>query len=1492
MDTQAGKVIKSYAIEGLIGTGAFGAVYKARQAVVEREVAIKIIWPAFANHPNFIRRFEAEAQLVAGLEHPYIVPLYDYWRDPDGAYIVMRLLRGGHLRGQLGNGDRWDVRDINRFLGQVGAAMALAHRYGVVHRDIKPENILLDEDRNAYLADFGIAQIVSTTREDDEFSSMGSPAYAAPEQFSGGITSSQSDIYSLGVVLYEMLTGEHPFPDLENLTGTQLIEMRSSVALPSLLQKRPDLPPMLNDVVQKATAIDAKKRFPDALSLAAAFQAASGQGTRSSISITTAEIASTIPNPYKGLRAFQEADAQNFFGRETLVRRLVNRLKEPGEYSRFLAVVGPSGSGKSSVVKAGLLPALRQGVLPASETWFFDEFAPGSQPFQELENTLTGLASNPPAHLARRLRASADGLRDVLNEVLPPDGSELFLFIDQFEEIFTLVDEPENVNLFIAALYNAVIAPNSRLRVVITIRADFYDRPLLQPRIADLVRERTEVVVPLSQQELESVIVEPARRVGVTIDSGLIAAIVAEVKEQPGSLPLLQYTLSELFERREGSLITLQAYRDLGGVRGALAQRAEELFQQLNAEEREALRQLFLRLITLGEGTEDTRRRALLGEVTALQDSLGSHDPQMMRRLIDFLGKSRLLTFDRDPATRSPTLEVAHEAIIREWGRLRAWLDDSRNDVRMQRTLAALAADWDVSGRDSGFLMRGIRLDNYEKWAQATTLALTDSENRFITASLSEKHQRAQEEKVRQEREKVLERRSVQRLRLLVGGLAVMVLGAFILTGFAFNERSIAESERSRAVEARATSDASARISQSLALEAGARRALIEDDGDLALSLALMANDVEGAPVQSQRTLAEVAFSPGTRLLLSAETTDDAHTAEVPGAAISADNRYLASGSLDATVKIWEANTGNLLHTLTGHNGDVEFVAFSPDGQYLVSAATDFQAILWDVATGAELRRFSGHTDPVRAALFTPDGTQLITAASDTFLILWDIASGQEIRRFVGHEQAVESAALSPDGTLLLSGARDGKLYLWDVASGQRLREFVGQGSSTIYDVAFSPDGTRAVSGAGDGALLGWDVLTGLQQARFVGSSRADVRAVAFAPDEARLYSATSDGIIHVWDTTTALEINRLVGHHDAVQGLDISRDGRWLLSGGNDATLRLWNIGIPGAAAELQPHTGRVSGLVYSADGNMLFSVSADGTLRGRDFTTQQEKAYYQNPEMTLQAVAITADGAVAALGSRQGDLILLDMATGAELRRLTGHTDTIESLIFLANGQQLVSAGDDGLIILWNVADGSEIRRFAGHDGAVYSVALTVDETRLASGGRDDLAILWDVTTGAEIRRFAGHTNSVHSVAITPDSTRLITGSRDAFMIVWDIETGAEIARLNPNAGTVAALSFAPDGTLLSGTGGGAVIRWEMTTYTEVQRFETNNAQVFAVQSCRTAGCQTAASGLEDGRIILWRTLEAAALIEWARDNRYVRQLDCFEGKQYRVALPECES
>jgi hypothetical protein len=396
-------------------------------------------------------------------------------------------------------------------------------------------------------------------------------------------------------------------------------------------------------------------------------------------------------------------------------------------------VVGPSGSGKSSVVRAGLVPALRAGRLPGSERWLLVDLLPGAHPLEELEAVLLSIALNPPETLLNQLREDERGLIRAVKRVLPRDETvELVLLIDQFEEVFTLLEDEGARVHFLMSLHAAVADARSRVRVIVTLRADFYDRPLLYPDPGELLRERTEVILPLSGEELERAIERPAARVGVALEAELLAAIIKDVGEQPGALPLLQFALTELFERREGRVLTLAAYRASGGVRGALTRRAETIYAALDEPARENARQLFLRLVTLGEGVEDTRRRTLRAELTALTtdhrspttdgdgvvpSSLVVGSSSVVDEVLERYGEARLLSFDRDPLTRAPTVEVAHEALLREWGRLQSWLAESRAGIRMQRLLAAAAAEWGAAGRDVSYLLSGGRLAQFEDWA-------------------------------------------------------------------------------------------------------------------------------------------------------------------------------------------------------------------------------------------------------------------------------------------------------------------------------------------------------------------------------------------------------------------------------------------------------------------------------------------------------------------------------------------------------------------------------------------------------------------------------------------------------------------------------------------------------------------------------------------------------------------------------------------------------
>ena len=731
-----GEPLRGYRLLEQIGEGAFGVVYRAIQPQVGREVAVKSIHPELANQPDFVRRFEREAQLVARLEHPHVVPLYDYWREPDAAYLIMRFLRGGSLEDLLGEGGL-DVDRAAGILDQVASALAAAHRQGVVHRDVKPGNVLLDEDGNAYLSDFGVALGVGMPEQTTGTMIRGTPAYLSPEQIRLESLTPRSDIYSLGVVLYEMLTGEHPFPDG---SINVLLEQHLQRPLPSVRGVRPELPPTVDAVIARATAKHPDQRFSDALEVAAAFRAAVERHPLHAAAV------GEIRNPYKGLRAFLEADAADFFGRETLVRRLAERLAEPGTRSRFLCVVGPSGSGKSSVVRAGLVPALRRGAVAGSEQWFVVDVAPGPHPLRELESALLGIAIQPPPSLLDELERDELGLARAVDRVLPDPNAELFIVLDQLEEVFTLVEDDSERSLVLESVRAAVEAPGSRVRIVATLRADFFDQPLSVRGFGELLAERTEAITPMSPEQLERAIAGPAEHVGLEVEPGLVAAMVTDVADHPGALPLLQFALTELAEQQEGALTLV----DLPPDRRCLGRPGSSRGADLHGEDaagRDAGRQLFLRLVTLGEGTEDTRRRVRRSELDALEVDRGSMDA-----VIEAFGRHRLLSFDRDEITREPTVELAHEALIHAWTRLRDWIDEAREDVRTHRRLVASADEWVGSGEEPSFLLTGARLEGLASWVSETPLALGRRERQFVEKSLERHEAEVQAERARRPR--------------------------------------------------------------------------------------------------------------------------------------------------------------------------------------------------------------------------------------------------------------------------------------------------------------------------------------------------------------------------------------------------------------------------------------------------------------------------------------------------------------------------------------------------------------------------------------------------------------------------------------------------------------------------------------------------------------------------------------------------------------------
>jgi DNA-binding SARP family transcriptional activator len=535
-----------------------------------------------------------------------------------------------------------------------------------------------------------------------------------------------------------------------------------------------------------------------------------------------ASAAATGPrNPYKGLRAFSEQDQADFYGREVLVDRLLARLAEVARNGRLLAVVGPSGSGKSSVVRAGLLPRVRAGAIEGSGRWQVEVMYPGADPFRELAAALDHAAGSGDQR--RRERLEGGDLALEVTEALPGDQTNLLLVIDQFEELFALVTDEARRTAFLALLSDTLTAPDGHLLVIVTLRADAFDQPLRSPAFGELVRTGTEIVTPLSTDELERAIVRPAQSVGVELEAGLTTEVIADVARQPGELPLLQYALTELFERGDGRQLTRAGYAAIGGVLGALGRRADETLAGLEPGQRETARQVFLRLVVPDEHDRPSSRRATRSDLHALVD-----DQAQVDQVLDAFGRARLLAFDRDPDTAAATVEVAHEALISHWPRLAAWVEQARDDIRMRRRLTDAALEWERSGRDADYLLTGNRLDGLASWAGSASLRLDRSERELLDASLAEQHRRREADAARSAHERSLERRATFRLRALVVVLVVALIGATTMSIAIYGQ---GETARERADMA---------LARQLAL---ASIASLETDPDLSLLLGVRAAD-------------------------------------------------------------------------------------------------------------------------------------------------------------------------------------------------------------------------------------------------------------------------------------------------------------------------------------------------------------------------------------------------------------------------------------------------------------------------------------------------------------------------------------------------------------------------------------------------------------------------------------------------------------------------
>ncbi len=1127
------RAMRGYEIGERIGEGAFAVVHRAVQPGIERDVAIKIIRSELADRPDFVRRFEQEAQVVAAVEHPHVVPLYDYWRRPGAAYLVMRLLRGGSVEDALRARGPFSQQATADLLRTVGGALESAHRKGVVHRDVRPANLLLDEDGTVYLADFGIALPTSSLSD----IAVPSAPYASPEMLRGEPIGVASDVLSLGVTTFELLTGRLPFADSNDYA--ELIRRQLAEPLPSARATRTDLPPAIDEVLARATAKAPDDRHSSVGALVDELVEVLDPATkrRDGRKVPSRRSTEVVENPYVGLHAFDERDANLFHGREALVTELVEAVTA----HRFVVAVGPSGSGKSSAVRAGLVPALRRGAVTGADQWFVTTMVPGTDPIDAFETALLRVAVNPPASLRDQL-AEPGGLLRSVRRVLPDDDTQILVVVDQFEELFTQVGEAEQ-DRFLSELAAAITAPASPLRVVATLRADHYDVPLRHREFAQLVTDGTVTVRPMTPGELERVVVRPAAAVGVEVEPALVAELVSGVTERPAALPLLQFSLTEVFERRVADVMLASTHHDLGGLTGAVAARADRIVDAGGEADEAEARRIFGRLVTLGEGSEDTRRRALRSEFGQSERTAW---------LLDAFASARLLTLGRDEASRQPTVEVAHEALLRDWPRLRGWLDDDRDDLRTQRVVADAANAWRRSGRDHGELARGGRLVAATELVERRPELLNDDETEWVAASRAA----ADEAEARRDAAAAKDRRQNRRLRQLLGVAAVLVVVAVVAAAVAVVARNNAldsEQAATAAEEAALTAEEDALVAAADAVDArdsalDSEQAAVEaeQDADIERLSAISAARIDTAPdvalllaLEAQRRRDDAGTQSALHQAIATNPSIVAITPSPLGVAavttVSRDGAVAVSWSntVDgARVVFFDPETGTPLGDEYTADADVGQLAVAGDGSIAATAFSDGSIRFLDAAGTETSDRLAPAAELFGIALDGPGNRVALALSTGTTVV--EVASGENVATYPLSEVTSELSvgdvpvALAPDGstmavafadpptlngTVLSSDPFVGGVDLVDVATGEPIGRIDGGIASAVevseqgrVAVGFE-DGSVAIGTVGsNGASTTFDTFGG------------QVTAIGTDTDGA-IATATTDGVLRLWDS-------------------------------------------------------------------------------------------------------------------------------------------------------------------------------------------------------------------------------------------------------------------------------------------------------------------------------------------------------------------------------------
>ncbi|MCC6832537.1 MAG: protein kinase [Thermoleophilia bacterium] len=1476
---EMGDRIGTYRIESIAGSGGMGVVFRARDEQLDRWVALKVIAPEYARDPRFREMFLRESRAAAAIEHPNVIPVYRADEDAHRLYIAMRLVEGESLADLLARRGRISPAQAARIVGQVAAALDAAHRRGLIHRDVKPANILVGaDDDTAYLSDFGLATRFVSNAAGGRWA--GTLAYLAPEQIRGGTLDARTDVYALGCVMFQALTGRVPFSTRDE-QAAQIAHLTQ--APPRVSETAPGVPAGFDALVARAMAKRPDDRFPSARAFADALaalrfdavlvhhpaDAAAAAELRSALRGAGLEVwepspgaddiaealrasascvvlvgaqglgdwareplsiaqdvalrdrayrigAALLPgcpdpfgpgmaflagrrwadlrlgtadrdgrrelvrlvreepppppgdgvsdvSPYPGLAPFGERDAGVFVGREDEVAMLLERLRG----RRFLAVVAPSGSGKTSLLHAGLLPALRED--PAGTDWRIAAFAPGTRPLAALSAAVAPLVSLRDRPQAGALGTDPSALRRALEDTLPADGSDarILLLVDQFEEVFTLA-EPDERGAFLDALVDVATLPGGRVWVVAAMRADFYQHCAEHGALRDLVASNQFLLGPMGPAALRRAIEVPARRSGLVLETGLTRHILNDLAGRPGALPLLQHLLLELWHRRRGRELTLEAYAASGGVEGALARRADTVHAELTPQQQALARRILLRLTQPGEGTEDTRRRAELRELVTDPAEHADVDA-----VVGAFTAARLLTTSRDASTGRPTVEVAHEALIRGWPRLRRWIADEREALVAQHRLTQAADEWERADRDEGHVYRGARL---AAWRERDRAALNDRERGFLAAS-----------EQREGREALARRR---RTRIAMAALAAGVIAVGGAAGYA-------RLQRNDAVGARA-------VAQSRQLAANARDQVARDP-ELGVLLAQAAMDADPTPDARWALRQTVFTSPvvaGFRIAGGAVRL-----------AVSRDGTLLLTGSIDGVVRKFDLATGRATGTLPG------------DASFVLGLDVDATGSRYAVTSGS-----TADTWPQRVEVRTVEGGRLLRSVR--------VANAR-------------SAAISPDGRLVASAGADGAVTVWRV-DGTAPGRVIGRMPGEAIGLAFSRDGSHVGAGGSRGETHG---VIGVWRSDGGGGRTAPVEnpggGVAFAPDgETVAVTGFSTPDLYRWRWADASAAPANARTDVPVLGVAWSPDGRWIATTATDGGVSVRPAGGGEAIVVLQGHKGQAFAVAFAGGPDRLVTVGEDGVRRWVWSRGVPERVDIRSGEAGAgegRRLAISDDGAVTAMlpdgriahwpagsgaertvtdagtggavndgvlgpggtplawTSPSGGLAITRAGGGAPFSR-PGFWSGVD---VTPDGRTAVAGKDVGQVIRWR-RDGSAPPVIVGRlPTGTNSLRISADGSTILGADFTGRLIAWHAGTAV---RMTGHTGSVPTVDVTADGSIAASGSGDRTVRVWDTRTGRQLAVLRGHAGPIeGSVEFSGDARTLASAATDGVRLWD---------------------------------------------------------------------------------